>query len=60
MNNKTKGITVVIVAALILSVWIVKNQSEKGLLSSSQTESSILKTVKYKFNGYPTVKEAFS
>lgn len=40
MNNKTKVITVVIVFVLILSVWIIKNQSEKGLLSANQTESS--------------------
>lgn len=41
MNNKTKGIVVVIVAALVLSVWILKNQSEKALLSTNQIESSI-------------------
>ncbi len=41
MNNKSKGIIVVIVVFLVLSVWIVKNQSEKGLASASQTESSI-------------------
>lgn len=41
MNNKSKGIIVVIVVFLIVSVWIVKNQSEKGLLDASQAESSI-------------------
>lgn len=41
MNNKSKGIVVVIVIALVLSVWIVKNKSEKELLSTSQIESSI-------------------
>jgi thioredoxin len=40
MNNKTKGIIVAIVAVLILTVWIVKTQSEKELLSTNQTESS--------------------
>lgn len=40
MNNKSKGIIVVMVAFLILSVWIIKNQSEKELISVSQTESS--------------------
>lgn len=41
MNNKSKVIVVFVVVFLILSVWIVKNQSGKGLASTSQTESSI-------------------
>ena len=41
MNSKSKCIVVVLVVFLILSVWLVKNQSEKGISSNSQAESEL-------------------